>query len=107
MYWTLNVEGKIWFHKYEYDVEKHIEYSTREKICKWGPVEPFGLNPDLRYWLSSVTPLYGTDSECMCHEDMNSIYHYVKTRLDMDQQREILRNKINSGEFNEFIQECV
>ena len=109
MYWTLDSEDKIWFHRYEYDAEKHIKYAiqhTRVKICKWGPVEPFGLNPDLQYWLSAVTPSYGTDRECMCHEDFNSVYKYVKKRLDMDQQREILRTKINSGEFNEFITEC-
>ena len=105
MYWTLDVEGEIWFHRYEYDAEKHIGRS-RVKICKWGEVEPFGLHPDLQYWLSGVTSDCSTDRECMCHEDFNSVYKYVKKRLDMDQQREILRTKINSGEFNEFITEC-
>lgn len=105
MYWTLDSEGKIWFHRHEYYAEKHIELS-RVKICKYGPVEPFGLNPNLEYWLSDVTPSYDTDRECLCHEDFNSVYKYVKKRLDMDYQREILRTKINSGEFNEFITEC-
>ena len=107
MYWTLDEEGKIWFHDHRYDAEKHIEYSTRVKICKWGPVSPFGLHPDLKYWLSDVTPSYGTDRECMCHEDFNSIYHYVKKRLDMDSEREKLKAKIDSGEFEQFISECV
>lgn len=106
MYWTLNVEGKIWFHDHRYDAEKHIEYS-RVNICKWGPVEPFGLHPNLQYWLSNVTSDCSTNSECMCNENMNSVYHYVKKRLDMDQQREILKLKINSGEFEQFISECV
>jgi hypothetical protein len=105
MYWTLNVEGKIWFHRYEYDAEKHIEYS-RVKIDKYGSVEPFGLHPDLKYWLSGVTSDCSTDRECMCHEDMNSIYHYVKTRLDMDKERETLKILINSGEFDQFISVC-
>jgi hypothetical protein len=109
MYWSLNAEGKIWFHRYEYDAERHIQYATqpnRVKICKWGPVEPFGLHPNLTYWLSDVTSDCGTDRECMCHEDFNSVYKYVKKRLDMDYQREILRIKINSGDFDEFITVC-
>ena len=106
MFWTLNVEGKVWFHKYDYDREKHIQYS-RVQIDKYGSVEPFGLHPDLEYWLSDVTSDCSTNRECMCHENMNSVYHYVKKRLDMDSEREKLKIKIDSGKFEQFVSECI
>lgn len=103
MYWTLNSEGKIWFEKYEYDVEKHIKIYG--DIVKWGSCEEFDLHPDLGYWITMTSPSCGTDRECLCHESFESVFKYVRMRLNIDKEKEKMLAKINCSNYDKYIME--